>query len=168
VVERAIRLALDALKPERQHKAHEKLVRDVEQARAECDRLADAIQRGGPIDVLIDRLRAAQTRRWELEAQLAAQQTSATPVVAGDLEGRLRRKLADWRGLLTRNVETGREVLRVLLVGPLRFTPIVEARRRAYAFDGAIALERLVSGVIDLPTLTRMASPTGFEPVFWP
>jgi DNA invertase Pin-like site-specific DNA recombinase len=168
VVERAIRLALDALKPERQHKAHEKLVRAVEQARAECDRLADAIQRGGPMDVLIDRLRAAQTRRLELEAQLTASQTSARPVVAGDLEGRLRRKLADWRGLLTRNVETGREVLRVLLVGPLRFTPIVEARRRAYAFDGAIALERLVSGVIDLPTLTRVASPTGFEPVFWP
>ena len=168
VVERAIRLALDALRPERQHKKHERLVRQVEQARAECDRLADAIQRGGPIDVLIDRLSAAQARRLELEAELTAQRTIVAPIVAGDLERRLRNKLADWRGLLTRNVETGREVLRALLVGPLRFTPIVEARRRAYAFEGAIALQKLVAGVIELPTLTRVASPTGFEPVFWP
>ena len=169
VVERAIRLALDALKkPERQHKAHATLARDAERARVECDRLADAIQRGGPIDVLIDRLRAAQTRRLELEGQLSAQQTISRPAVGGDLEGRLRAKLADWRGLLTRNVETGRDVLRALLVGPLRFTPIIDERRRAYAFEGAIALHRLVAGVIELPTLTRVASPTGFEPVFWP
>lgn len=35
VVERAIRLALDALKPERQHKAHATLARDAERARVE-------------------------------------------------------------------------------------------------------------------------------------
>ena len=132
VVERAIRLALDALRPERLQEAHDTLARDAERARAECERLADAIQRGGPIDVLIDRLRAAQTRRLELQGELATRQSvSCPPLLPGDLEGRLRTKLADWRGLLTRNVETGREVLRALLVGPLRFTPIVEARRRA-------------------------------------
>ena len=109
----------------RQHKAHATLARDAERARVECDRLADAIQRGGPMDVLIDRRRAAQTRRVELERQLAAQ-TISRPAVGGDLEGRLRAKLADWRGLLTRNVETGRDVLRALLVGPLRFTPIID------------------------------------------
>jgi hypothetical protein len=77
-----------------------------------------------------------------------------TPSAGPALEQRLRAKLADWRRLLTENVETGREV------GPLRFTPVLEARRRGYAFHGAIALDRLVSGVIELKTLTGVASPS--------
>ena len=82
------------------------------------------------------------------------------------LEQRLRDKLSDWRGLLTRNVESGREVLKTLLVGPLRFTPLVDQGRHAYRFTGVIALDRLVAGVIELKTLTRVASPEGFEPSF--
>jgi hypothetical protein len=46
-------------------------------------------------------------------------------------------------------------VLRTLLVGPLRFTPIDEERRRGYAFEGMIALDRLLSGVVDLPRVVR-------------
>ena len=49
----------------------------------------------------------------------------------------------------------GRAVLRTLLVGPLRFTPIDEERRRGYAFEGMIALDRLLSGVVDLPRVVR-------------
>ena len=71
----------------------------------------------------------------------------------------MRAKLADWRGLLQRNVTEARAVLRALLIGPLRFIPIVEERRRGYAFSGAIALDRLLAGVVGLPT--KMASPTG-------
>ena len=78
------------------------------------------------------------------------------------LERRLRLKLDDWRELLSRDVEAGRSVLRTLLIGPLRFTPVVEDRRRGYAFEGAIALDRLVAGVVHLPT--NVASPAGFEP----
>jgi hypothetical protein len=61
-------------------------------------------------------------------------------------------------------------VLRTLLVGPLRFTPVDTERRRGYEFAGLVALDRLIAGVIDLPLRTRaeVASPTGFEPVFWP
>jgi hypothetical protein len=66
-----------------------------------------------------------------------------------------------------RNVESGCDVLRALLVGPLNFTPVLEARRRGYAFEGAIALDRLVSGVITLPALTGVASPAGTSPS-WP
>jgi hypothetical protein len=168
IVEAAIAMALDALRPERQDNSREKLARDLEAARVESERLADAIQRGGPMDVLVDRLRTCQSRRIELEGQLAATRLIGAPVTRPDLEQRLRAKLADWRGLLTRNVESGRDVLKALLVGPLRFTPIIENRRRAYAFEGAVALERLVAGVIDLPTLTGVASPAGFEPAFWP
>jgi site-specific DNA recombinase len=162
IVEAAIAMALDALRSERRDDACETLTQDLAAARVESERLADAIQRGGPMDVLLDRLRACQKRRAELEEQIAATRPIVTPVTGPGLEQRLRAKLADWRGLLTRNIDSGRDVLRALLVGPLRFTPIVEDRRRAYAFEGAVALERLVSGVIDLPTLTGVASPGGY------
>ena len=41
-------------------------------------------------------------------------------------------------------------MLRALLIGPLRFTPVTEERRRGYSFEGRIALDRLLSGVVDL------------------
>jgi hypothetical protein len=58
--------------------------------------------------------------------------------------------------------------MKELLVGPLRFSPEVDERRKRYRFTGAVALDRLVAGVIDLKTLTRVTSPEGFEPSFQP
>jgi DNA invertase Pin-like site-specific DNA recombinase len=63
------------------------------------------------------------------------------------------------REVLHRNVEEGRAVLRALLIGPLRFTPVKDERRCGYAFHGTIALDRLLAGVVDLPTV--VASPNG-------
>jgi hypothetical protein len=131
------------------------------------------ITRGGDVDVLVQRvgrLQALQARRLALTSTGAARaildrqaaavlHDTATP----SLEQRLRDKLLDWRGLLTRNVESGREVLKALLVGPLRFTPLLDQGRQAYRFTGVIALDRLVAGVIELKTLTRVASPEGFD-----
>ena len=45
---------------------------------------------------------------------------------------------------------TARDVLRILLAEPLRFTPTIDERRRAYALRAPIALDQLVSGVIEL------------------
>jgi DNA invertase Pin-like site-specific DNA recombinase len=160
VIERAVALALEELSPRRQQAATGKLERELLEVRAECDRLAVAIGSGGPLDALLARLTTRQARRVELEGMLAAARTVApTPGLA--IEQGLRSKLADWRGLLTRNVESGRDVLRALLVGPLNFTPVLEGRRRGYTFEGVIALDRLVSGVITLPALTGVASPAG-------
>jgi hypothetical protein len=53
-------------------------------------------------------------------------------------------------------------MLRTLLVEPLRFTRVVDKRRRGYAFKGSIALDRLLSGVIDL--LPFDTSPKGLAP----
>ena len=166
VVEQAIALALEELSPQRRDEDHAAIERELATVRAECERLAEAIGRGGPLDALLERLRGRQERRSELERVLAESRVIVAPTSVSALEQRLRAKLADWRGLLTRNVETGRDVLRTLLMGPLRFTPVIDERRRGYAFRGAIALDRLIAGVVDLPT--KLASPTGFEPVFQP
>ena len=101
-----------------------------------------------------------------VDALRKAEQRKAPPVgVCSDRRQRTHRAtLADWRQLLTGDIATGREVLRLLLDGPIRFTPIVEERRRGYAFEGAIAFDRMLEGVVDFPPC--VASPTGFEPVF--
>lgn len=105
------------------------------------------------------RLTARQAQCEALERQLATHAPDAPAVNLAALETRLRAKLADWRGLLHRNVQEARAVLRTLLIGPLRFTPVNEARRRGYAFQGTIALDQLLAGVVDLSPL--VASPTG-------
>ena len=164
VIEEAIRLALEALAPAREDSNREHLAAELATVRHECDRLAEAIGRGGPLDALIGRLTERQARATAIEQELSLVRAERPLVNLDGLETQLRAKLADWRGLLTRNVTEGRAVLRALLIGPLRFTPIVDGKRRGYAFNGTIALDRLLAGVVELPT--KMASPTGFEPVF--
>ena len=46
-----------------------------------------------------------------------------------------------------------------LVNGPLRFTPVNDGRHRGYAFEGTVALDRLLAGVVVLPTV--VASPSG-------
>jgi hypothetical protein len=67
------------------------------------------------------------------------------------LSHRLRAKLPDWRDLLGRDVEDGRDALRKLVTDPFRFTPIVERDRRGYQFTALLALDRVVSWIVELP-----------------
>lgn len=164
VIEEASRLALEELAPARQDRNREHLAAELATARQECERLAEAIGRGGPLDAFLGRLSERQGRLTALEREMGLMRAERSVISLDGLESRLRAKLANRRGLLTRNVNEGRAVLRALLIGPLRFTPVVDSTRRGYAFSGTIALDRLLAGVVDLPQL--MASPTGFEPVF--
>jgi Recombinase zinc beta ribbon domain len=165
VVEQAIALALDELTPSGRKRNSEGLDAEIRGLESECQRLADAIARGGRLDVLLRTLEDRQERLRGLQAHRAAVPEPMRPAFdRTGMERRLGGLVEDWRSLLTRDIASGREVLRALLVGPLRFTPVVDGRRRGYAFEGGLALDRLVSGVIDLPTF--VASPTGFEPVF--
>lgn len=100
-----------------------------------------------------------QTRCAALDREIQ-QHTADTPQVnLAGLETLMRAKLTIWRGLIQRSVQDARDVLRELLIGPVRFTPIDEERRRGYAFTFTIALDEVLSGVVELPT--KMASPRG-------
>jgi hypothetical protein len=165
VVERAVALALAELSPRRQSERRVEADAELHAIDAEHAALMAAVTRGGTVDVLVERvgrLQALQARRVALTSTGSQRGPFGHDTAPQGLERRLREKLADWRGLLTRNVESGREVLKTLLVGPLRFTPVLDDRRQAYQFTGAIALDRLVAGVIELKALTGMASPEGF------
>jgi hypothetical protein len=77
----------------------------------------------------------------------------------GALERDVRAKLGDWRGLLTRDTQDGRRLLREVLDGPIRFTP---ADDRAFHFNGCAALGRLLAGRAENGcNLTGV--PTGFH-----
>ena len=163
VVNEALRELLSALSPSRLDESRATLEAERDAARGECERLAAAIAQGGPLSALLDRLTTAQERADDAERRLRTVGTQRTATLNLDgLEKRVRAKLADWREALRRNVAEGRAVLRAILVGPLRFTPVADGRRRGYAFEGAIRLDRLLAGVVDLPT--KLASPTGVVP----
>jgi hypothetical protein len=67
--------------------------------------------------------------------------------------------LVDWRELLRANVEQGQQILRRLVKGRLTFMP----RADHYEFTGIGTVRPVIAGLVQ-----NVASPTGFEPVFWP
>jgi DNA invertase Pin-like site-specific DNA recombinase len=169
VINQAIELALDELTtPVGSDRARRRLEDELEKVTAECGRLAEAIGRGGRLTTLLDRLTRQEAHADALRAELATCHAPAPSIDRVALEQRLRAKLDDWRGLLTRNIGTGNAMLRLLLAGPIRFTPLVEERRRAYRFEGRIALDRMIAGLVPSHEISAklhqlMASPTGFE-----
>lgn len=64
------------------------------------------------------------------------------------MERQARQLLTDWRGLLSRNTQDARPVLRELLHGPIRFTPIVEDDRRGFHFNGAVKTGGFLLGIV--------------------
>ena len=166
VVEEAIRLALAELAPARQTRRQATARGGTRTVRG-VRRLADAIARGGPLDVLVERLTARQATTRGARGELAAERQIVSlrkPARARGAAPGEARRLAR-----TATAECGggtRACCAQLLIGPLRFTPVNEERRRGYVFEGLIALDRLIAGVLELPT--KVASPEGFEPSFQP
>ena len=67
-----------------------------------------------------------------------------------------RARLRDWRALLTTHTREGRQLLREVLAGPLRFAP----DERTYRFEGEAAIGRMLAGMAGVAPF--VASPTGF------
>ena len=129
----------------------------------EIARLTNAIATGGDLAPLLEALKARQSRRVELAAALAARESfDVRRFDRKALEAKVHEYVKGWRALLTKRVEDGRQLLREVLAGPLRFTP----ERKTYRFEGEAAIGRMLAGMAGVATF--VASPTGFEPVFWP
>jgi hypothetical protein len=106
--------------------------RDLQQIRAtlqtverEIGNLAQAIAAGGQLEPLLVELRARQERRANLlEAMAAHQSAQASRFDRKMIEQTVRRYLDRWRALLSsKQVQNGRQLLREVLAGPLRFVP---------------------------------------------
>ena len=75
-------------------------------------------------------------------------------------ERRVKRKLDEWRSLLTRHVQDSRQLFRELLQGcPIRLWPV--EGERAFRFEGTADYAVLFAGVAGLATF--MASPRGLS-----
>ncbi len=142
--------------------------------------LMGAIEQGAAVVApLVSQLQTRQTEREGLLAAIAAAEAVEDLTVdRAAVKRKVLEKVASWRDLLTRQVAEGRQALREVLEGPLRFTP----EGKSYRFEGEVATGRLVAGLIT-PCVASpeggergcsgggapcVASPTGFEPVFWP
>ncbi len=152
---------LAVLRPDRVDHARRDRERRREKLGAEIERLMHAIEVGGELTPLLERLRRRQAERDALDAEL---NQLVTPVTIDPrlVERSVRTCLDDWRGLLTRQTHHGRDFLRTVLTGPIAFTPLMDGAEKGYQFDGEASLGQLLSGVVELPTIL---APTGFEPV---
>ena len=125
----------------------------------EMGNLVKAIAAGGPLETLVVELKARETRRGELVTAI----TGREAVDVGRfnrkaIEQAVRDQLNNWRTVLTRHVADARQLLREVLAGPLRFTPV----ERTYRFEGEASIGRLVAGTAGLPTC--VVAVRGFEP----
>src|SRR5438093_895731 len=118
---------------------------------------------GGELAALLSAVKARQTRRDELTAAIVARESfDVRRFDRKTIEVKVHEYVNHWRALLTRRVEDGRQLLREVLEGPLRFTP----EGKSYRFEGEIAFGRLLAGMVGVAPL--MASPTGSDRLQWP
>jgi DNA invertase Pin-like site-specific DNA recombinase len=156
IVDAVISGVLEALEPHSQARTADAYRAELKRVESELARLTDAIAAGGTLTSLLAAVQARQARRDELLSAIAMSEARA--ITCADrkaIERHVRAKLADWRRLLTDNVQDGRTLLRHVLTGPFRFMP--EDGR--YRFEGEAALGRLLEGSAGQSTL--LASPRG-------
>jgi site-specific DNA recombinase len=144
----------ELLDPGNDAAARERLEQQIAAVDRQAENLADAIAIGGDVPALVKRLSAGHQRRQELVAQREASErcSPVRRVNWGLVERQARALLADWRGLLSKpeHVQDARPVLRELLDGAIRFTPIIEEQRRGYRFDGGLKTGAFLAGIIEV------------------
>lgn len=148
------------LEPGGRDTLRERIGDELDAVDAQIANLTDAIAIGGDVPALVARLQQADSRRQALASQQNALGDSPmVPRVAWRArERQARRMLADWRSLLMGSVPEARTVLRTLLTGPIRFTPILEETRRGVTFEGALRIGEILAGSV---CVTNLASPVG-------
>jgi hypothetical protein len=127
-------------------------------------RPAEAISQGSPGDVapeaLFNALRAEETRRKNLQGQLATlpQPTALVSEDRDRVARELHSRAEDMRAVPRRQGAQAREALRTLLVDRFDCTPVLVAGTRGYAFTG----DRTFGGLLPASTwLTTYGGPNG-------
>jgi hypothetical protein len=166
VLEAAIDRAVERLSTWQHDDEAERLRAERETVEGELSRLTAALAAGGNMSSVLAAIREREERREAIVARLAAMEhVSRLPKLdRRTLRADLQRRIADWRAPLSKHVAQARQVLRKVLAEQLTVTPEAVADRYA-AITGDGTLTKILAGIV-VPK--GMASPTGFEPVFWP
>jgi len=120
-------------------------------AELQVEKYAAAIGQAGNVSAVVRFLQEAEQQRVALVRELERLE-AGSGVVRVDwrlVERQARRRLAQWRSLLARRTIDARDVLRVVLVAPLRFTPFRESTRRGFRFQGDASVAGLLDGVLE-------------------
>jgi hypothetical protein len=136
----------------------------------EVTNLTTAIAAGGDIPVLVDQLKQRQRKLDTLDKQLAK------PVERPDratLRTALELRRGDWRGLLRGpHIAQARLILQHCIDLPIRVFNDPKPRWITTARESGllVGLTHVWNGNSYVPagSVQSVASPTGFEPVFWP
>jgi site-specific DNA recombinase len=111
-------------------------------------KLADALEEGGQVRTVLDRIKTVEREQRDLQARLEHLDGLGKAAAAhsnGAYRAKLEALLADWRGCLTADPVVGRQVLRKLLVGPLTVTPRPEG---GFAWTGTATFSRAMGGIL--------------------
>jgi hypothetical protein len=151
IVEEIITRVRQELDPRNRGDMRERVERQIATIDQQIENLADAIAIGGDVPALVKRLTAAHQRRQELVSAMDASDvhSPAARVNWRLVERRARQIVTEWRALLARHAHDARPVLRELLDGPLKFTPIIEPTRRGYQVAGAIDTREFFLGICE-------------------
>jgi site-specific DNA recombinase len=133
----------------------------------ERGRLVAAIAAGGELSVLVAALQEREARRVRLEADRDAVRAQRG-LGAADV-GRVRDELialaSSWSYVLADDPTHARPIVSALLIGRVTITPFEAPVKSRWIMRG----EGTLKGLFGLAIFPRgIASPTGFEPVFWP
>src|SRR2546425_6567663 len=163
IVERAIELAIDELRPDSDvtDQRRAEIITEVHRLDAELSRLTSATASGGDLPALLGALRERQAQRERCEHALI--ELDATARIGQReiprLEREIRHRLDAWRSMLRREIPEAREILRNLIVGRIVFTPRPEAR--VSEFSGRGSFGRLLA---ENTSPVSVVTPAGFEP----
>jgi site-specific DNA recombinase len=139
--------------------------REIQAVDQRITRLVDAVAIGGPVEELVERLKAERARKAALVDELRSLNAHGGDPNTGDLTSRLFARAAELRRLLGVHVGRTRQILTAMLAGPVAMVPVIEDGRRGYRFTGRLRLGGLLAGD-GTETRHAVVAPTGFEPVF--
>jgi site-specific DNA recombinase len=172
IVSRAVDLVVATIQHEQGDASPvSRLERQLKGLDVELANLAETAARGGAVPVVLEALARRDAERRRIEAELVAvKRSTGSPVQPAAIRARLRGFLDSWHDhLLTENPAEARGVLDTVLADRIVFIPDVAHRR--YALRIPIAFDRVLAAVVPelrMGLQDTVASPTGFEPVFWP
>jgi hypothetical protein len=164
-VTRAVALQRERQAPARDRRAA--LERELVGVEQRIGRLVDAITAGGPVEELVDRLKAERAHKAALlEERTAVSMRAAEPRPA-DLVARLLARASNLRQLLGVHIGRTRQLLAVMLSGPILMLPVVEDEQHGYRFSGRLRLGGLLAGEV-LETRHALVAPTGRDRAWSP
>lgn len=157
VVQAVVDGVFEALAPDATAPALEQARAALASVEAETARLVSALAIGGDLPPVVAALQERQRRQADLQRTIAELSAARPRLNRRAIEREVRERLTRWRALLTDHVADGRQLLRELLSGPIRFTP--ERKTGVYKFEGEIALGHLFTGITGVAPF--VVSPSG-------